>query len=435
MKFVCSLRAFWLIRCDSETDGIVRMREAVRDHTFPPYAALICALCTVLRLPCGNCFTGRQALFVYLSKGRDHTMTPHTFYMQRAIQLARRGIGFVNPNPLVGAVIIKDGRIIGAGWHAKYGDLHAERHALQNCTQSPAGAVLYVTLEPCCHHGKQPPCTEAILQSGIHKVYIGSRDPNPLVSGKGVQFLRENGVEVVTDFLRAQCDALNPIFFHYITTGMPYTILKYAMTADGKIACAGGSSKWVTGELARAHVQQTRKRVAAICVGIDTVLADDPMLNCRCKNPSQPVRVVLDTHLRIPLDCRLVQTASEIPVVVCCHALDTAKKAALEARGVIVREVSAQDGHVSMQESLAMLGRQGIDSVLIEGGAAIHAAACRAACVDRLQVYLAPKLFGGDGLSPVGCMGIADPSQAMRFGAPSVTRLGDDLLLEYEKKE
>ena len=165
-------------------------------------------------------------------------MTEHSFYMERAIQLAKRGTGFTNPNPLVGAVIVKDHRIIGEGWHARYGDLHAERNALKHCTEDPAGATMYVTLEPCCHHGKQPPCTEALVESGIRRVYIGSRDPNPLVFGKGVQYLEEHGIEVIPDFLREACDKLNPIFFRYIGTKMPYTILKYAMTADGKIACA-----------------------------------------------------------------------------------------------------------------------------------------------------------------------------------------------------
>ena len=249
-------------------------------------------------------------------------MTEHSFYMERAIQLAKRGTGFTNPNPLVGAVIVKDHHIIGEGWHARYGDLHAERNALKHCTEDPAGATMYVTLEPCCHHGKQPPCTEALVESGIRRVYIGSRDFNPLVFGKGVQYLEEHGIEVIPDFLREACDKLNPIFFRYIGTKMPYTILKYAMTADGKIACAGGASKWVTGEAARAHVQQTRKRVAAVCVGINTVLADDPLLTCRCENPSQPVRVVLDTRLRIPMESRLVQTAKEVPVIVFCYAPD-----------------------------------------------------------------------------------------------------------------
>ena len=385
-------------------------------------------------------------------------MTEHSFYMERAIQLAKRGTGFTNPNPLVGAVIVKDSRIIGEGWHARYGDLHAERNALKHCTEDPAGATIYVTLEPCCHHGKQPPCTEALAESGIRRVYIGSRDPNPLVSGKGVQYLEEHGIEVIPDFLREQCDQLNSIFFRYITTKMPYTILKYAMTADGKIACAGGASKWVTGEVARAHVQQTRKRVAAICVGIGTVLADDPLLTCRCENPSQPVRVVLDTRLRIPMESQLVQTAREVPVIVFCYNPDQDKKAALEAAGVTVLEAKLlpreeldemflQHGafqipreelhgrHISLRNCLEQLGQRGLDSVLIEGGASIHAAALQEKCCDLVQVYVAPKLFGGDGLSPIGGMGIATPDEAVLLSQPAVTRLGQDLLLEYTRKE
>ena len=357
-------------------------------------------------------------------------MTEHSFYMERAIQLAKRGTGFTNPNPLVGAVIVKDHRIIGEGWHARYGDLHAERNALKHCTEDPAGATMYVTLEPCCHHGKQPPCTEALVESGIRRVYIGSRDFNPLVFGKGVQYLEEHGIEVIPDFLREACDKLNPIFFRYIGTKMPYTILKYAMTADGKIACAGGASKWVTGEAARAHVQQTRK----------------------------PVRVVLDTRLRIPMESRLVQTAKEVPVIVFCYAPDKDKKTALEAAGVTVLEAKLlpkeeldelfmrlgefqlskeelNGRHISLRNCLEQLGQRGLDSVLIEGGATIHAAALQENCCDLVQVYVAPKLFGGDGLSPIGGMGITTPDEAVLLSEPTITRLGQDLLLEYTRKE
>ena len=362
-------------------------------------------------------------------------MTQHTFYMERAIALARRGTGLVNPNPLVGAVIMKNGRIIGEGWHVRYGELHAERHALQNCTEDPAGATMYVTLEPCCHHGKQPPCTEAVIAAGIRKVYIGSRDPNPLVAGKGMALLRQQDIEVIPGFLRNQCDSLNPIFFHYITEKMPYVILKYAMTADGKIACAGGASRWVTGEAARVHVQQTRKRVAAICVGIGTVLADDPMLNCRCENPSHPVRVVLDTNLRIPLNCQLVQTAKEIPVIVFAHQPDPEKSRLLKERNIIVLDAPLEGKHVSIRECFSMLGQHGLDSVLLEGGASVHAAALRAGCVDLVQVYLAPKLFGGDGISPVGSMGIMAPDNAVLLSKPEITPIGEDILLEYHRKE
>lgn len=207
-------------------------------------------------------------------------------YMLRAIELAKLGTGFVNPNPLVGAVIVKNGRIIGEGYHMKYGTLHAERNALKNCTESPEGAEMYVTLEPCCHYGKNPPCTDAVIASGIKKVYVGSDDPNPLVAGKGIKILRENGIEVVTHFMKEECDKLNDIFFYYITNKKPYVILKYAMTADGKIATSTGKSKWISNEASREHTHQTRKKVAAILVGIGTVLNDNPMLNCRCENPS-----------------------------------------------------------------------------------------------------------------------------------------------------
>lgn len=201
--------------------------------------------------------------------------------MRLALALAERGRGWTAPNPMVGAVIVKDGAVIGQGWHERYGEPHAERNALAACTADPAGATMYVTLEPCCHHGKQPPCVEAILASGIRRVVIGSADPNPLVAGKGVAILRSHGVEVTENVLREECDALNKIFFHYITTGRPFVSLKYAMTMDGKIAAFTGASKWVTGETARSHVQRQRHRFRGIMVGVGTVLADDPLLTCR----------------------------------------------------------------------------------------------------------------------------------------------------------
>ena len=204
--------------------------------------------------------------------------------MLRAIELAKQGIGFVNPNPLVGAVIVKDGRIIGEGYHERCGGLHAERNALQNCTEDPRGAVMYVTLEPCCHQGKTPPCTEAVIAAGISKVFIGSDDPNPLVAGQGTEQLRAAGIEVVTGFCKAECDEINRVFFHYITTKTPFCVLKTAMTADGKSATRTGLSKWISGEESRRHVHETRKRVAGIMVGIGTVLS--AQLPCGKSEPS-----------------------------------------------------------------------------------------------------------------------------------------------------
>lgn len=205
-------------------------------------------------------------------------------YMYRALELAKKGTGAVNPNPLVGAVLVKDNRIIGEGYHQKYGQLHAERNAIADCYrrgENPAGAELYVTLEPCCHYGKTPPCTEAIIENKIVKVYVGSNDPNPLVDGGGIAVLRAHGIEVETGILKQECDALNEIFFHYIRTKRPFVLMKYAMTMDGKIATVTGDSKWITGEAARRQVHEDRNRCAAIMAGVGTVIADNPMLNCR----------------------------------------------------------------------------------------------------------------------------------------------------------
>ncbi len=353
--------------------------------------------------------------------------------MRRAITLAKQGSGFVDPNPLVGAVIARNGAILGEGYHAAYGQPHAERNALAACTESPAGADLFVTLEPCCHTGKQPPCTEAIIAAGIARVFVGSDDPNPLVSGKGIAQLEQAGITVVRGFLKEECDRLNRIFFHYITKRTPYVILKAAMTADGKTATRTGQSRWITGETARRHVHETRKRCAAVMVGIGTVLADDPSLNCRIEDPSQPVRIVCDSNLQLPLDCTLVKTAKEIPVwVACCHA-DKRRAAVLEEAGVRILEMPEKDGSVDLTVLMRFLGKEGIDSVLLEGGAALHEAALRAKIVQRVQVYIAPKIFGGiSAKTAVGGLGVSQVEDAYKLTRPEITRYGEDVLLEFD---
>ncbi len=354
-------------------------------------------------------------------------------YMHRAIELAKKGIGFVNPNPLVGAVIVRDGRIIGEGYHERYGGLHAERNALQSCTEDPKGAELYVTLEPCCHHGKTPPCTEAIIAAGIAKVYIGSDDPNILVAGKGSAQLRAAGIEVVTGLCKAECDQLNRVFFHYITTGTPFCVMKTAMTADGKSATRAGLSKWISNSESRRHVHETRKRVAGIMVGIGTVFSDDPMLNCRAENPSHPARIICDTNLQIPADCRLVMSAKDIPTYVAASRIDERKRVLLEQRGVHVLEIPEEEGHVNLRILMRRLGELGIDSVLLEGGAALHEAALRSGIVQHVHVYIAPKIFGGiSAKSAVGGIGVERPDEAYRLSRPEITRFGDDVLLEYD---
>ena len=237
-------------------------------------------------------------------------------YMQMVLELARQGEGKVSPNPMVGCVVVKEGRVIATGYHEAYGGYHAERNALLHCTEDPTGAELYVNLEPCCHYGKTPPCTEIILEKKIKKVYVGCLDSNPKVAGKGIEILREHGVAVETGLLEQECRALNEVFFHYMEQKMPFVAMKYAMTLDGKIACETGDSKWVTEAKTRGYVQRLRNRYRGIMAGIGTVLADDPMLNCRLKGGRNPVRIICDTRLRIPWDSQIVATAKEIETII-----------------------------------------------------------------------------------------------------------------------
>jgi len=361
---------------------------------------------------------------------------PEKEFMRRAIALAAKGEGKTRPNPLVGAVVVKDGRIIGEGYHTKYGSLHAEREALADCIakgNDPKGADMYVTLEPCCHTGKQPPCTQALAESGIARVFVGSSDPNPLVSGKGNEFLKKHGIEVESGFLKSECDSLNPIFFHYITTGTPYVALKYAMTADGKIATSTGASKWITGPEARRHAHSLRNRYASILVGINTVLKDNPMLNCRLEGGVNPLRIVLDSSLRIPLDSALVQTAREIPLLLVCGSRDLSKAEQLERLGAEVLPLPGFDGRPDIKALVAELGRRGIDSLLIEGGSQVHYSALKAGIVNHVYSYVAPKIFGGEqALGPVSGAGAQAVSDAFPLVISKTQMLGADILIEYE---
>lgn len=360
-------------------------------------------------------------------------------FMKRAIELAKQGVGWTAPNPLVGAVVVKNGRVIGEGYHRKYGELHAERNALAACTEDPAGATLYVTLEPCCHYGKTPPCTEIIIEKKIAKVVIGSRDPNPKVAGKGARILREHGIEVVEDYMREACDALNPVFFHYITTKTPYVVLKFAMTLDGKIATRTGASKWITGEAARNHVHQLRGRYAGILAGIGTVLADDPMLNCRIDGAHQPLRIILDSHLRIPMGSRLVRSAKEYPLLIVCNENTrdreegTNRIQKLEEAGAKVWTLPEKNGHPDLNVLMQRLGEEKIDSVLIEGGGTVNEAALKAHIVHHVYAYIAPKIFGGeDAKTPVEGSGIRLPQECANLRLAKITVLLNDMLLEYD---
>ena len=300
-------------------------------------------------------------------------------YMKMALELAQKGMGFTAPNPMVGAVIVKRGKVIGQGYHRKYGELHAEREALASCTEQPEGASIYVTLEPCCHYGKQPPCVNAILESGIRRVIIGSSDPNPLVSGKGIRILKEHGIEVTENVLKEECDKLNEAFFYYIQNQKPYVVMKYAMTMDGKIATYTGASRWVTGEAARMHVQKQRLKYTGIMAGVGTVLADD--LGCK------------------------------------------------------VLDVPEKNGHIDLNRLMELLGAAKIDSILLEGGGTLNWSALESGIVQKVQTYIAPKLFGGESAkTPIEGKGFPDPASAILLKNSEIIRIGDDFLIESEVK-
>lgn len=390
-------------------------------------------------------------------------------FMRRAIELAKLGTGHTNPNPLVGAVIVKDGVIIGEGYHHVYGDLHAERDALKDCREKnndPAGATIYVTLEPCCHFGKQPPCTHAVKEAGISKVIIGSRDPNPLVSGKGTEYLRQNGIEVIEDFLREECDSINEIFFHYITTKTPFVALKYAMTMDGKIATKTGESKWISGEKSREHAHSLRNKYTCIMAGIRTVLADDPMLNCRIPGGRNPVRVICDSSLKIPLESNIVKTAKDIPTIVACTNNSGTSNAAIDSKETITSntntfatdsntntdgntntradkiaalqkagiEVFTTDGDkVDLKALMTYLAEKKLDSVLIEGGGEINFSALKAGIVNKVYAYIAPQCFGGSAASPVGGTGIEKVCDSFKFKVIDTKMIDGDVLVEFKE--
>lgn len=367
--------------------------------------------------------------------GSDFFMQKKEEYMRRALELARKGEGHTSPNPMVGCVVVKDGRIISEGYHEKYGEFHAERNALTRCTEDTAGADLYVTLEPCCHQGKTPPCTDIIIEKKIARVFVGSMDSNPLVAGKGVQILRDHGIYVETGILDAECRKLNEVFYHYIATKTPFVVMKYAMTLDGKIACATGDSKWVTGEIARTQVHQMRGRYRGIMVGIGTVLADDPMLNCRVEGGVDPVRIICDSNLHIPTESQIVKTASDIETIVACsqEALESERKQEkirrLKEAGIQIIGTEGAHG-VNLVELMKKLGGQNIDSILLEGGGTLNASALEDGIVNKVYAYIAGKLIGGmDARSPVEGMGIDRMADAITLQNVEIEKLGDDFCI------
>ena len=354
------------------------------------------------------------------------------FYMKRALNLAAKGKGFVSPNPMVGAVLVNDeDQIIGEGFHKKVGGPHAEIFCLQEAGHLAKNATLYVNLEPCSHHGKTPPCAEAIIKAGVSKVVVAMEDPNPLVSGRGIQLLRDKGVEVATGVLEDQARALNQVFIKYITTKKPFVAVKLASTLDGKIATKTGDSKWITGNIAREYVHQLRREYDSILVGINTVLADDPSLNCRIDTPGKrdPIRIVLDSKLKIPLDAKIINSSSSAPLIVFTTADNQEKIKKLTKRGV---EVIEQKGEtkISIDFVMAKLVQRQISSVFVEGGSDVTWSFFNEGFVDKYYMFIAPKIVGGkEAISLIGGDGIETMNNAIKMKWQEARFLGEDLLL------
>jgi diaminohydroxyphosphoribosylaminopyrimidine deaminase/5-amino-6-(5-phosphoribosylamino)uracil reductase len=355
-------------------------------------------------------------------------------YMQQALTLAQEGAGYVSPNPLVGCVIVKDGQVVGRGYHQRFGGPHAEAHALQEAGSRAHGATLYVNLEPCSHTGKTPPCADAVVQAGISRVVVALRDPNPLVAGGGLARLQQAGIAITLEVCEAAARQLNEAFLKHVTTQCPFVTLKCAISLDGKIATRTGASRWITGDLARAEVHRLRHATDAILVGIGTVLQDDPLLTTRLpdRRGVHALRVIVDSTLRLPLQAHVAQVAPDCRTLVATTDRAPAERQRqLQAQGIeIVALPAYDDGRVDLEVLLRQLGTRGVASVLVEGGATLSATLLRRRLVDKVLFFVAPKIIGGDGISVIGACGVESMEQVVRLRDLTWQPLGADVVLQ-----
>ncbi|MGR3177423.1 MAG: bifunctional diaminohydroxyphosphoribosylaminopyrimidine deaminase/5-amino-6-(5-phosphoribosylamino)uracil reductase RibD [Candidatus Anammoxibacter sp.] len=352
--------------------------------------------------------------------------------MQMALDLAEKGRGLVEPNPLVGAVIVKDGRIAGKGYHERFGDYHAEVNAIKDAGKDCSGSALYVTLEPCSHHGKTPPCVEAIKQAGIKTVFFAIQDPNHVTKKRGAEILKDAGLVVNEGLLQNEANKLNAPFFKLINEKMPYVTAKWAMSLDGKIATHTGDSRWISNEESRLHVHRIRGRMDAIMVGIGTAITDDPLLTCRVDAERTPARIVIDNNAKLPLDSQLVKTIKDASVIIATtqKAPDNRVKK-LEDAGCKIIKVDDNDGLVDLKQVLEELGRRQFTNVLVEGGSRILGSLFDNCLVDKTVTFIAPKIIGGkDAKSPVSGKGITNISQAIQFDDIKISQCGNDTVVE-----
>ncbi|KGX93812.1 5-amino-6-(5-phosphoribosylamino)uracil reductase [Pontibacillus halophilus JSM 076056 = DSM 19796] len=357
-------------------------------------------------------------------------------YMKLAIEMARATKGQTSPNPSVGAVVVKDNEVLGMGAHLKAGEAHAEVHALTMAGDKAKGATIYVTLEPCSHYGKTPPCAELVIQSGIKRAVVANQDPNPQVSGRGIRLLEEAGIEVAVGVCEAEAATLNPFFYHSMRTGTPYVTLKTAMSMDGKIATATGESQWITSEEARLDVHRYRHKHDAILVGVNTVLSDNPSLTTRLPGGGKhPIRVVLDTHLRTPLSSSLIQNPEAPTWIITGSQVESALMRPF-ADYPHVQIVPLTTHTIEIKELLTVLGERDVTSLFVEGGGTIHDAFVRAKAVQEVVQYIAPILIGGkEALTPVEGTGIGHLSEALRLTITEFKQIGPDLKVIMKPEE
>lgn len=350
-------------------------------------------------------------------------------YMKRALSLARKGIGKTSPNPAVGCVIVKNGTIVGEGWHQKAGGPHAEIHALRMAGDAARGADVYVTLEPCCHSGKTPPCSDALITAGVAKVYAAMADPNPKVNGGGLAALERAGIRTECGLLAESALDINRPFVKYVTTGLPHVTYKCAMTLDGKIATYMGESRWISGPESRRLVHRLRSRCDGVMVGVDTIIADDPQLTVRHVKGRDPWRIIVDSTLRTPESVNVLSGSKGRNTIIATTEQNPRIHLRYLQCGVTILVCRERNGRVDLEDALRQLGSMNIQSILLEGGSRLAGEALRQGLVDECLFFYAPKVIGSDGFSPLAITGVASMEQALMFTNVTVKRLGADIVV------
>jgi len=363
-------------------------------------------------------------------------MKEDTKFMRLAIELARTQVGITSPDPLVGAVLVKNGRIISKGYHASYATPHAEDFAIKKAGKKAKGATLYINLEPCCHFGNNPPCCQKIINAGIKRVVAAMQDPNPLVSGKGFAELREAGIKVDVGELEDEAKRLNEAFAKHITTGLPFVIIKCAMTLDGKIATASGDSKWISGKESRQLVHYLRNYADAVMVGLGTVMKDDPELTVRDVGKRKVVRrdprkIILDSTARTPLSSKVIKINPDRTIIVVTKKAPKSRIDALRKKGVSILKVRTKDDKIDLKDLISELGKRDFTSIMIEGGSSVNASALSAKIVDKVYIFISPQIFGGSKAKTLaGGEGIRKISQSIKLDKYEVKKIGNDILVE-----